>query len=96
MSFHSITIDELMKLSQKTLQFALRIFQQELDGTIALLVEQEGARTDEQVLDDLNHLLTLRKVFAGRLEELAAEESETAPLLAAQQYELNERQPLAA
>jgi len=73
MSFHSITIDHLMKLDKGNLEYALRMFQKELDGTLALLREAPDAGADEVVLTDLNHLLTLRKVFKLRLEELALE-----------------------
>jgi hypothetical protein len=74
MSIYTVTVDELMKLDKKTLTYALRIFQQELDGMLALLRDTPEAATDEQVLDDLNSALTLRKVYNLRLEELAAEQ----------------------
>lgn len=74
MSLHTLTIDEFMKLDKKKLQYALRIFQAELDGTLALLTQEEAASRDEQVLDDLNSLLTLRKTFTLRLAELEEEE----------------------
>jgi hypothetical protein len=73
MSFHLITIDQLMQLDQPTLEYALRLFQKELDGTLAFLTETPEASKDEALIDDLAHLLTLRKVFKLRLEELAAE-----------------------
>ncbi len=84
MSLHTLTIDQLMQLDQKTLTYALRIFQHELDGTLALLAETPESRTDAQVLDDLSNLLTLRKVFTLRLAELAelAGESASQPALA--------------
>jgi hypothetical protein len=84
MSFHLITIDQLMQLPVPTLEFALRLFQTELDGTIAFLAENEEARRDSPTLNDLDHLLTLRKVFKHRLAELQAEaKEEVSPALAA-------------
>ena len=74
LSFHNLTIDDFMQLDRKALAFALRLFQKELNGTIAFLHESEEARQDEQLLDDLQHLLTLRKVFQVRLDEVLAEE----------------------
>lgn len=79
MSIYTITIDDVMKLDKKTLAYALRIFQQELDGMLALLRESPEAATDEQVLDDLSSVLTLRKVYTLRLEELAQEQQQTPP-----------------
>ena len=79
MSFHHITIDEFMQLDRRALAFALRLFKKELDGTIAFLHESEEARVDEQLLDDLQHLLTLRKVFQVRLDEVLAEEAAQQP-----------------
>ncbi|MVN76914.1 hypothetical protein GO988_11320 [Hymenobacter sp. HMF4947] len=76
MSLHLITIDQLMQLDPKTLKYALGMFQKELDGTLAFLAETPEARKDEQVLTDLDHLLTLRKVFKLRIEELEAEQAE--------------------
>jgi hypothetical protein len=83
MSFHLITIDQLMQLDQPTLGYALRLFQKELDGTLAFLADTPEARADENTLADLGHVLTLRKVFKLRLDELEAEarsEAESAPL----------------
>jgi hypothetical protein len=83
MSFHLITIDQLMQLDQLTLEYALRLFQKELDGTIAFLSQDEHARQDEPTLSDLNHLLTLRKVFKLRIAELQAEaKQQVSPTLA--------------
>lgn len=73
MSFHLITIDTLMQLDIPTLTYALDLFQKELDGTIAYMHENLEARTDPKVSADLLHLLTLRKVFQLRVEELRAE-----------------------
>jgi hypothetical protein len=73
MSFHLITIDKLMHLDIPTLTYALGLFQKELDGTVAFLNESLEARTDQKLLDDLLHLLTLKKVFSLRVEELKAE-----------------------
>jgi hypothetical protein len=81
MSYHLISIDQLMQLDVPTLTYALFLFQRELDGTIKCLNETPESRTDEKLLDDLAHLLTLRKVFQGRVEELkseAAKKEETA------------------
>jgi hypothetical protein len=78
MSYHLITIDQLMQLDVPTLTYALFIFQRELDGTIKCLNETPESRTDEKLLDDLSHLLTLRKVFRLRVEELKAEAEEAA------------------
>lgn len=73
MSFHLISIDTLMQLDIPTLTYALGLFQKELDGTIDYMHKSLEARTDQKLLDDLQHLLTLRKVFQIRLEELKAE-----------------------
>ena len=73
MSIYTITIDSLMKLDKTALAYALRVFQQELAGMLRLLATEDAAHEDEQVLDDLNQLLTLRKVFTLRLAELEAE-----------------------
>lgn len=73
MSFHLITIDQLMQFDQPTLEYDLRLFQKGLDGTIAFMSTEDGARKDENTLDDLSHLLTLRKVFTVRLAELQAD-----------------------
>jgi hypothetical protein len=78
MSFHLITIDTLMQLDIPTLTYALGLFKKELDGTIAFLHESEEAKADQQLLDDLQHLITLRKVFKNRLDELEAEEAAAA------------------
>jgi hypothetical protein len=84
MSFHLISIDTLMQLDIPTLTYALDLFQKELDGTIAFLHENLEARIDQKLLDDLQHLLTLRKVFRLRVEELKAEAaSMVTPVLAA-------------
>lgn len=76
MSVHTFTIDDLMQLDKPTLQYALRIFNEELAGTFELLATTPEARHEEVVILDLTHLLTLRKVFTARLEELADEASE--------------------
>lgn len=86
MSLRTITIDHLMQLPADTLEYALRTFQKELDGTLALLREMPEAATDEATLADLTHVLTLRKVIRLRLEELAQE---------AQLATLTHSQPLA-
>ena len=78
MSLRTITIDHLMQLPADTLEYALRTFQKELDGTLALLREMPEAATDEVVLTDLTHVLTLRKVIRLRLDELAQEAQSTA------------------
>jgi glutathione S-transferase len=87
MSLRFITIDHLMQLDKPTLEYALRTFQKELDGTLALLRETPEAAADELTLADLTHVLTLRKVFRLRLEELAQEAQLTA---------LTHSQPLAS
>lgn len=74
-SIYSTTIDDFMQFDKKTIAYALRIFQQELDGMLALLREKPESATDEKVLDDLGSALTLRKTCALRLEELEAEEA---------------------
>jgi hypothetical protein len=76
MSYHLIPIDQLMQLDVPTLTYALFIFQRELDGTLKCLTETPESRTDEKLLDDLSHLLTLRKVFQGRVDEEAAAKAE--------------------
>jgi len=73
MSFHLITITQLMQLDRATLEYALRLFQKELEGTMAFLAETPEAVKDEPTIQDLGQLLTLRKVFKLRLEELAEE-----------------------
>jgi hypothetical protein len=78
MSLRFITIDHLMQLPADTLAYALRTFQKELDGTLALLRDTPESGADEVVLADLTHVLTLRKVFRIRLEELAQEKALTA------------------
>jgi hypothetical protein len=95
MSLHTLTIDDFMQLSKQNLEYALRIFQQELDGTLALLREEEGAGRDEHTLDELHHVLTLRKVFTLRLQELQDEQPAPHQLTqqVANQYEQNARQP---
>jgi hypothetical protein len=76
MSFHLITIDTLMQLDIPTLTYALGLFNKELDGTIAFLNESREAKDDQVLLDDLQNLITLRKVFKNRLVELEAEAQE--------------------
>jgi len=80
MLYHTLTIDQLMQLDKKTLKYALMLFQKELDGTLDLLAETPASRQDEVLLSDLTNLLTLRKVFALRLEELKAEQPEQLPV----------------
>jgi hypothetical protein len=75
MSIHTLTVDQLMQLDKYTLQYALRVFQKELDGTLDLLRDTPESRGDEVLLGDLNSLLTLRKAIALRLEELTVEEA---------------------
>ena len=75
MLYRTLTIDQLMQLNRRQLELALRIFQQELDGTIALLSQEEAAKQDEATLDDLSNLLTLRKVFRLRLQEMTVEQN---------------------
>ena len=67
---HRLTLDTLMDLTPPQLLDCLREMQQELDGTIAFLHENEAARQDDAVLDELSSLLTLRKTLRGRAEEL--------------------------
>ena len=74
MSVHTFTLDQLMQLDKPTLEYALRVFQKELDGTLDLLAETPQARADEVLLQDLSSLLTLRKVVALRLAEFADEQ----------------------
>ena len=73
MSLHSFTIDQLMQLTLPTLEYALRVFQKELDGYLDLLKEKPEAADDDVLLSDFSNLLTLRKVFKHRLEELVEE-----------------------
>lgn len=75
MSIYTVTVDDVMLFDRKTLAYALRIFQQELDGILAMLRDTPEAVTDEKVLDDLTSALTLRKVFRHRQEELTKEEA---------------------
>jgi hypothetical protein len=96
MSLHLITIDELMQLDMKTLEFALRVFRQELDAQLRRLQGDEPSWTNEQTLEELSSILTLRKVFLERLLELGEERRQRPALPASQQYEHNQRQPLAA
>jgi hypothetical protein len=91
MSFHLITIDTLMQLDIPTLTYALGLFNKELDGTIAFLNESEEAKNDQVLLADLQHLITLRKVFQIRLDELKAEKQAAAA--AAQQVDESISQP---
>ena len=72
MSVYTVTIDHLMQLGKAELEYALRIFQKELDGALDLLADPE-VRKDEVMLRDLEYALTLRKVVILRLEELAQE-----------------------
>jgi hypothetical protein len=72
MSVYTFTIDQLMQLDQDALAYALRTFDKELAGMLDLLAETPAARQDQVVLADLTSVLTLRKVFAERLAELAA------------------------
>jgi hypothetical protein len=94
MSPHSITLDDFLNLDRKAIAIALRLFQQELDGTLNLIATDEEARKDEKVLDELTTVLTLRKVFRDRLAELEEEENYVPALSASEQYSENERQPL--
>lgn len=93
MSPHSITLDDFLQLDRRAIARALRLFQQELDGTLQLLATDEAARQDEQVLDDLCTLHSLRKVFRTRLAELEEEETPVPALPASEQYLQNELQP---
>lgn len=96
MLYRTLTIDQLMQLNRPQLELVLRLVQQELDGTIALLTQEEGARKDEATLEDLSNLLTLRKVFRLRLQDLLDAQGEPAappvplPALASAQYAANE------
>ena len=72
-SIYNATVDSVMQLNKTTLTYALRIFQQELDGMLNLLRETPEAAREEKVLDDLASAITLRKVFTLRLEELESE-----------------------
>lgn len=85
MSVHAITIDDFSQLDRAALAYALRLFEQELATTLDQL-KQPAARTNEQLLDELSHLLTLRKVFRVRLDELQAEETTLAPLPASERF----------
>lgn len=96
MSPHSITLDDFLQLDRRAIATALRLFQSELDGTMHLLRTDEAAGKDEQLLDDLCALLSLRKVFRDRLAELEEEATHVPALPASEQYLENERQPLAA
>lgn len=80
MSIRFLTIDHLMQLGGPVLEYALRTFQKELDGTLALLRETPEAATDEVLLTDLTHVLTWRKVLRIRLDELAQEPAPPAAL----------------
>lgn len=92
MSPHSITLDDFLQLDRKAIAVALRLFQQELDGTLHLLATDEAARKDEKVLDDLCTLHSLRKVFRARLAELEDEETHVPALPASEQYFQHELQ----
>lgn len=96
MSPHAITLDDFLQLDRRAIALALRLFQQELDGTLHLVATDEAAGKDEQVLDDLCALLSLRKVFRERLAELDEEAAHVPALPASEQYLENERHPLAA
>lgn len=96
MSPHNITLDDFLQLDRRALAVALRLFQSELDGTLHLLATDEAASKDEQLLDDLCALLSLRKVFRDRLAELEEEATYVPALPASEQYLENERQPLVA
>lgn len=96
MSPHAITLDDFLQLDRRAIALALRLFQQELDGTLHLVATDEAASKDEQVLDDLCALLSLRKVFRERLAELDEEAAHVPALPASEQYLENEHQPLAA
>jgi|GEM_PF-6082438 len=74
MSFRTFTLDQLMQLNPSQLTTALRLFNQELDGTIAFLSQEPAARRDSSTLNELSNLLTLRDAFTVRLEELVAEQ----------------------
>ena len=106
MFYRTITIDQLMQLNRSQLELALRIFQKEIDGSIAYLSQDNVARSNDAALDELSNLLTLRKVFVGRLQDMAdwdqrstPEEQPSQPLLllsggsflASEQYHANEQ-----
>jgi hypothetical protein len=93
MSPHNITTDDFMQLDRKALAFALRLFQQELDGTLTLLATDETARKSEHVLDELCTVLQLRKVFRARLEVLEEEEGVLTEVSVAERYHANALQP---
>jgi hypothetical protein len=96
MSPHSITLDDFLQLDRRAIARALHLFQQELEGTLHLLATDEAAQKDEQVLEELATVLSLRKVFRARLAELVEEAQHVPALPASEQYLDNERQPLVA
>lgn len=97
MLYRTLTLNQLMQLGPAQLKTALRLFDQELQGTITFLTEQPAARTDEPTLEELSNLLTLRKVFQTRLLELDTEGDElAAPLPASEQFLRNELSPALA
>lgn len=81
MSFRLIPIDQFHDLDRKDIACALRLIEQEIAGTLALLATNEEARLDQELLDEFTSVLTLRKVFRLRLAELEAGEESDAPAL---------------
>lgn len=73
MSIYTTPISTLMQLDKNALAYALRTFDKELAGILDLLQQNPEARKDEELLNDLNQALTLRKAVLGRLEELTEE-----------------------
>jgi hypothetical protein len=93
MSHRLVTLDTFMTLEIKDVATALRLLQQEIAGTFELIRTNPEAAQDQVVLDELTSLLTLRKVFKGRLAELEEEEGQEAPVLASERFLQNAQEP---
>jgi hypothetical protein len=93
MSHRFVTLDTFMTLDLKAIAIALRLLQQEIAGTFELLRTNPEAEQDQVVLDELTSLLTLRKVFKGRLAELEEEEGQAAPVMASERFFQNAKEP---
>lgn len=78
MCIKTLTIDEFAMLDTPTLKQGLRL----CETALALLRREKqkhpapGSRDYDRVCAELAETLTLRKVFAGRLEELEEQEAQ--------------------
>jgi hypothetical protein len=95
MTPRNIPIEQFQDLDCKDLLCALRLIELEIAGTFNLIASDTAAGTDPALLDDLTSVLTLRKVFRLRLEELQGEGATTsmkelgsAPMLTRERYPL--------